>query len=60
MKAKRKGTLCSKEFSYMSEVLNYFNDHPEYDIVSHAIDSDDDIHVLYYRYDNLIVKHKNS
>ena len=60
MKPRKKGTLCSKQFSYISAVVDYFNEHPELDIVSHSFDSDDDIVVLYYRYDNIRVKHKND
>lgn len=60
MKPKRKGTLCYKQFSYMSAAVDYFNEHPEYDVVSHAFDTDDDVYVMYYRYDNIRSKHKNN
>ena len=60
MKPKRKGTLCYKQFSYMSAAVDYFNEHPEYDIVSHAIDTENDVFVMYYRYDNIRNKHKNN
>ena len=60
MKPKRKGTLCYKQFSYMSAAVDYFNEHPEYDIVSHAIDTENDVFVMYYRYDNIRTKHKNN
>jgi hypothetical protein len=44
----------------MSAAVDYFNDHPEYDVVSHAFDTDDDVFVMYYRYDNIRNKHKNN
>ena len=42
--------LYYEVFSYMSEMINFFNDHPEYELIAYSYKTKEVLTAVYYVY----------